>query len=110
MLNPAIKNPNFLGGEPLAHRRHACDASVSAFDGGEKWTALGVTRDDENAESTGLGGAGAAVEMGPLRLRPTIMAGDAFRRQDGFDVPWEIYSPLHSDANFAGRQNITPRQ
>ena len=87
MLNPAIKNPNFLGGEPLAHRRHACDASVGAFDGGEKWTALGVTRDDENAESTGLGSVGAAVEMEALRLRLAIMAGDTFTHQDGFDVP-----------------------
>ena len=87
MLNPAIQNSDFLGGESLTDRRHACDACMGAFDGGEKWTALGVTRDDENAESTGLGSVGAAVEMEALRLRLAIMAGDAFTHQDGFDVP-----------------------
>ena len=46
-----------------------------------------MTRDDENAESTGLGSVGAAVEMEAFRLRLAIMAGDAFTHQDGFDVP-----------------------
>ena len=94
MLNPALENFNFLGGESLADWRHALGTGVSTFDGGEKGAALWVTRNDEDAKSSGFYSAFVVVKTEASRLGLATMAGDAFRLQNGFDVPREIYGAL----------------